>query len=495
MQLLRKTPSRIFIATLMGGVLAGYCAVARISQATGDEEGTNLYTQYTTTFLQKLGRLASECDEAGEADLAKRIRNWMPQRAPKKIYLFHPDSPATNKSRKSELEQTFREMCVQHGEELLELSRRLAADGQVTESVMVLSEAIYHAPHLPEARRLLGYQKDGDRWITSEAEKQLAEGNIWSDQFGWLPKDHLPRYQAGERYYHGRWISREKDARLHADIKRGWKVETDHYEVITNHSLEAGAQIALKLEQLYSVWWQVFANYHISSEELEKMFSANGIPRSSLKRHKVVYFRDRKDYVSELGRLQVGIENSWGFYFENRKTAYFYPEEKDSEKITLWHEATHQLFSEMRASHKVARLKNNFWITEGIACFMESLQPGANFSTLGGLQEGRLPAARARLEQTHFYIPFDRLVALSGSDIQRDPDIQKLYSQIAGQATFLMVADNGQYRKGVTDYLRAVYRGIARPETLALKLGVRLVVLDNQYRDFLLGRQTVRPEP
>ena len=152
-------------------------------------------------------------------------------------------------------------------------------------------------------------------------------------------------------------------------------------------------------------------------------------------------------------------------------------------------------FSEMIPSHKVARLKNNFWITEGIACFMESLQPGANFSTLGGLQEGRLPAARARLEQTHFYIPFDRLVALSGSDIQRDPDIQKLYSQIAGQATFLMVADNGQYRQGVTDYLRAVYRGIARPETLALKLGVRLAVLDNQYRDFLLGRQTTRPEP
>ncbi len=479
----------------MVGLVVGYCAVARISWATGEEENTNLYTQYTASFLQKIGRLEIEADQAGETILAEKIRNWMPQRGSEKIYLFHPGSPATNESRKSKLEQAFGKLCLQHGEDLLELSRRLATDGQVTKSVMVLSEALYHAPQLSEARELLGYQKHGDRWITPEAEKQLAEGNIWSDQFGWLPKDHLPRYQTGERYYHGRWISREKDARLHADIKRGWKVETDHYEVITNHSLEAGVQIALKLEQLYSVWWQVFANYHISSEELKKMFSANGIPRSSLKRHKVVYFRDRKDYVSELGRLQAGIENSWGFYFENRKTAYFYPEEKDSEKITLWHEATHQLFSETRASHKVARLKNNFWITEGIACFMESLQPGANFSTLGGLQEGRLPAARARLEQTHFYIPFDRLVALSGSDIQRDPDIQKLYSQIAGQATFLMVADNGQYRQGVTDYLRAVYRGIARPETLALKLGVRLAVLDNQYRDFLLGRQTTRPEP
>ena len=58
-----------------------------------------------------------------------------------------------------------------------------------------------------------------------------------------------------------------------------------------------------------------------------------------------------------------------------------------------------------------------------------------------------------------------------------------------------MVADSGQYRQGVTDYLRAVYRGIARPETLALKLGVRLGALDSQYRDFLLGRQTGNPGP
>ncbi len=495
MPLLRKITSRFFIAMLTGSALIGYCGVARISWATGEEESTNLYTQYTATFLQKLDRLAGECDQVGETMLAERIRNWMPQRDPEKIYLFHPGPPATNESRQSELEQKFQELRFEQGEDLLELSRRLATGGQVTESVMVLSEAIYHAPHLAEARHLLGYQKNGGRWITPEAEKQLAQGNIWSDQFGWLPADHLPRYQAGERYYNGRWISREKDARLHADIKRGWKIKTDHYEVTTNHSLEAGVQIALKLEKLYGVWWQVFAAYHLSPEDLKKMFSANGIPRRSFKRHKVVYFRDRKGYVLALGRLQPGIENTWGFYFENRKTAYFYPEEKDSEKITLWHEATHQLFSEMISSHKMARLKNNFWITEGIACFMESLQPGANFSALGGLQEGRLPAARERLEQTHFYIPFDRLLALSGSDIQRNPDIQKLYTQMAGQATFLMVTGNGQYRPGVTDYLCAVYRGTARPETLALKLGVRLVKLDSQYRDFLLGRQTVSPEP
>ena len=82
MPLLRKITSRFFIAMLTGSALIGYCGVARISRATGEEESTNLYTQYTATFLQKLDRLAGECDQVGETMLAERIRNWMPQRDP-----------------------------------------------------------------------------------------------------------------------------------------------------------------------------------------------------------------------------------------------------------------------------------------------------------------------------------------------------------------------------------------------------------------------------
>ena len=148
----------------------------------------------------------------------------------------------------------------------------------------------------------------------------------------------------------------------------------------------------------------------------------------------------------------------------------------------------------MIPARKVSRLKNNFWITEGIACFMESLQPTAAYTTLGGLQEGRLPAARHRLEHDQFYVPFERLVAYSAADLQRDPRIRTLYSQAAGQAAFLMLADEGRYRQAVTAYLRAVYRGSARPETLSRESGVSLKKLDSEYREFLSAGDAVEDD-
>ena len=482
---------RVFPVLLLAAVFAGSCTAVHCALAAPNAEDTNLYAQYSSAFAEELQQLAVECEQAGEEDLAKRIRNWLPQRALDKIYLFHPGPPATAVGGESQLADKFQQLCQQHGEDLLELARQFAARKRATESIMILYESLYHAPNLAAARQLLDYQKDGNHWLTPERKQRKEAGEIWSEEFGWLPADHLPRYQKGERYYRGRWIRADKDAQLHKEIRQGWKIETEHYEVTTNHSPQAGVRVALQLEQLYSAWWQMFAAYHLSAQDLKKMFSQGTPPQRSSGRHKVVYFRDRSDYNATLGQLQPGIEGTLGFYFENQNTAYFFaaaegnPEEKELERITLWHEATHQLFSEMIPARKVSRLKNNFWITEGIACFMESLQPAAAYTTLGGLQEGRLPAARHRFEQDQFYVPFERLVAYSAADLQRDPRIRTLYSQAAGQAAFLMLADEGRYRQAVTAYLRAVYRGSARPETLARESGVSLTKLDSEYREFL----------
>ena len=53
----------------------------------------------------------------------------------------------------------------------------------------------------------------------------------------------------------------DEEAALRGDMKRGWRVETDHYVVTTNHSLEEGVRLARQLETLYDVWQQVFIPY------------------------------------------------------------------------------------------------------------------------------------------------------------------------------------------------------------------------------------------
>jgi hypothetical protein len=460
------------------------------------------YTQLTDAFSERLADLAAACERAEENELAVNIRSWLPTRETNKIYLYSPTAKGSDRSKSfptgSPMGEQFQQLRRQHGEQLLKLAKKSAANGQPTCAVMLLCESLYHAPDLEQARRLLGYEKHHGRWISAEAARRGQQGELWSDRFGWLPENHLARYEGGQRYSSGRWINAEQDARQHQDIRKGWRIETEHYEVTTNHSLQAGVALARRLEQLYSAWWQLFAGYHLTAKSARQMFAQGRSPRQRTKKHKVIYFRNRAQYDAALGRLQPGIVGkTLGVYFEKLKTAYFFAaaegdaEEKELERITVWHEGSHQLFAEMIPARKVSELENNFWIVEGIACFMETLQASDGYFTLGGMQEGRLPAARIRLEQDQYYVPFDRLVAYSAADVQRDPNYRTLYTQAAGQAAFLMLADGGRLRAATIDYLRDIYRGRARPETLALKAEQRLSDLDDAYREFL---SDVEPE-
>src|SRR5262249_25561269 len=136
------------------------------------------------------------------------------------------------------------------------------------------------------------------------------------------------------------------------------------------------------------------------------------------KLHHVVYFHDKQQYIAALEAAQPQIEMSIGFYSDSAHTAYLYASD-DAYAGTLYHEETHQLFHEMLSGAHDPGRKNNFWIVEGIACYMESLaahrllddEPYGSYITLGGENGGRVPAARKRLLDDGFYVPFRELVA------------------------------------------------------------------------------------
>ena len=460
-------------------------APALTAQPTGGLRA--LYEQYTTGYSERLDGLAVECDQEGDVELARQVRSWLPRRTPDRIYVFEPSGDAAAAANSSALQRRFLQMRQQHGLELLELSRKIASDGDVSGAIMLLTESVRESPDLGKARQLLGYEQVKDRWLTPEAAGRQRAGQKWTDEFGWLPADHVERYRSGERNYRGRWISAEQDARIRSDISRGWQIETDHYQITTNHSLRTGVELAQRLERLYDSWWQVFAAYHMSDRDLKAMFAQGHPPHRQARRHKVVYFRDRAEYNASLKRIQAGIEGTLGIYFADVKTAYLFAgDEQDAG--TIFHEATHQLFSEVIPTHKVIALRDNFWIVEGIACFMESLHLADGYATLGGASQGRLPAARYRLQEDGFYVPFGQFVAYGTQQLQRDPRIRTLYSQAAGQATFLMQYDHGRYRRALAEYLQAIYRGTARPETLASTTGVQFRQMDEQYREFLITK-------
>lgn len=215
--------------------------------------------------------------------------------------------------------------------------------------------------------------------------------------------------------------------------------------------------MGVKLERLVRLWQQLFIRYYASEADVVAMFEGRSKPASTVRRHDVVYFRDRNDYNDSLRSALPKIEMSIGVYVEQTRRAYFFASEPADDR-TLFHEATHQLFHESRPVVRDVGRQANFWIVEGIAMYMESLRQKDGFYVLGGFDDDRMLAARYRLLKDNFYVPLKEFTGYGMDRLQSDPQIATLYSQAAGLANFLVHDNGGRYR----DAGRVSRRGLQR---------------------------------
>jgi hypothetical protein len=266
-------------------------------------------------------------------------------------------------------------------------------------------------------------------------------------------------------------------------------IETEHYQVSTNHSLEEGVRLAGELELLNRVWRQVMVDYWLSDAEFDRMFGLvkqvgpQAPAAAKTNKHRVVYYRDRDEYVRALQGSQPRVAMSLGVYLDVPRVAHFFAG-KDQHPATVYHEATHQLFKEAKATAKQPGQRNGIWLMEAVACYMESLQKSGDHWTVGDRQAGRFAAAQEKIDEK-FYIPVAELSSMSADDLQSHRDIAKIYSQAAGMMTFLMHSDGGRYRQAVTRTLDAIYAGKATPQTLARACNNTFEALDGEYLEFI----------
>lgn len=443
-------------------------------------------------FAAQLERLAAACEAQGLTDEARKSRQLARPRDPWTLYVValsgdvdedltsSSDAPAAR-----QWEAELRQLGETHAAGLLELARQAMRAKHASLGYELVLAMLRVDPDNEQGRKLLGFIRYKGRWHTPFEVEKLRKGQVWHEQFGWLPAGYVSRYEAGERYCNGRWISREEETRLRSDMSRAWHVETEHYSIRTNHSLEAGVKLGQRLEQLYRAWQQTFAAYYASPEQLLRLFEGRGAGRGDQgPRHLVTHFRNREEYHRALeGHIPRDVATT-GIYLGDMRTAYFFATD-DEDHSTLYHEASHQLFSETRDVVANIGLRANFWIVEGVACYMESLAQHGGFDTLGGTRAPRLAAARHRALADQFYVPLEQLTLLGMPQLQRDPRIAKLYSQSAGLTHFLMHFHDGLYRDALLGYISAVYSGVDRPGTLAELTGKSYSELDREYREFL----------
>jgi hypothetical protein len=475
----------------------GFCAAAIVlaalpCAARGDP--LRAARDLRTKYAGDIERLAKWCESHGLSDEARKTRRVLGPSDPYKLYVpvlpdavGQPKPPADAPAEVLEWDSRLVRLRHDYAVATFEIARHAVRSGRAGLAFELALTAIQADPDYEPVRRLFGYQKFRDQWRTLYEVKKLRAGSVWSEKFGWLPKSQLRRYEDGQRLDGGRWILAAEDAERHHDIRSGWEVETEHYAIRTDHSIEAAVALGVKLERLGRLWQELFFRYSASEADVVALFDGRA-KQSTASRHKVVYFRDRDDYVRSLGAAMPGIEITIGVY--KPPCAYLFAG-KDSDDRTLYHEATHQLFHESRrvmppVAPDVGR-QANFWIVEGIAMYMESLRQEDGFYVLGGFDDERMHAARYRLLHDKFYVPLAEFAGYGRERLQKDPRIATLYSQAAGLANFLVYYDGGRYRDVMVAYLVAVYTGRDQSDTLPKLTGVSYNDLDKQYRRYMEG--------
>ncbi|MCC6126884.1 MAG: DUF1570 domain-containing protein [Pirellulales bacterium] len=483
-----KTSRRVFFA-LISLALGGALLLFPLSLLA--DELARTAQELKSKYAAELNQLASWCDEKGLKAEARKTRNALGPHDPMKFYVpalpaeagppkLPPDAPPAV----VEWDQKFNRLRKEQAAALNELARRAMRSNRPGLALESALDAIRANPDNESVRRLFGYQKYQNQWRTVYEVKKLRQGLVWTDKFGWLPKAYVKRYEEGRRFCNNKWITSAEDAAARRDIDAGWLVETEHYAIRTNHSLEAGVALGQKLERLYLLWSQLFIRYFATEDDVIALFDGRAKTQPPGRRHLVVYYRDRADYLDSLKEIFPDIEISVGFYQSRLRTAYFYADEKNDFR-TLYHEATHQLFHESRPVSPKAGKLANFWITEGIALYMESLQVRDGFYELGGFDDQRMIAARYRLLNDRFYVPLSELAGYGMEKIQKDPRIATLYSQAAGLTHFLIHYDRGRYRDALVSYLSAVYSAQDTEHTLPKLTGAKFEELDQQYKEFM----------
>ena len=464
--------------------------------AAGAEDHSAMAARLVDGYREKLAELADWCDQRELADEALQTRDWLKPRDPARLFVpvlpaevGPPPPPQGEAEAAAEWHKRFYRLRQEQAAAYYVLARKAVKASHASLAFDLIMEALRENPDHDAIRKLLGFRQYRGRWVTNYEIRRAQAGYVWHERFGWLKRNQVDQYEQGKRYHQGRWITAEEDARLHADIAAGWVVATEHYNILTNRGIEEAVRLGKKLEGLYRVWKQLFIGFYATERQLAGLFEGQAAT-IQLPQHNVVYFRDRRDYVATLRPISKNIEISLGSYIHGPTTVtklpavYFFAGD-DSDEVTLFHEAVHQLFHESRKVSPLVGRACNFWIIEGAAMYFESLREENGYHVLGGFDTQRMLDARFRLLESRFYVPLATFCELNMTDMQSDPRIGMLYSQAAGLCHFLIHADGGRYRDALVGYLNAVYDGRDNVGTLSRLTGRPYAELDRQYAEYM----------
>jgi hypothetical protein len=367
--------------------------------------------------------LADALAASGRDREATVCRNWIPQRqADSTIGYFSSvrrgwaEPGAIDQA----VSQAFEKARVESAARALRGARRAAEEGQAPLAMELLWRSVREDPARSDARNILGLPPGNSSRFT------IRLGGESPAKLGWPPRSFFV-------------------------------AQSQHFRLFSTAPRRETSQLIQDLERFYELWSQWFFRHWTTDEELCQQIAAGkkiGIPEVVCD---VVLFGDRDAYIRGVGGDNPAVDQSTGFYSpENRLTLLFAGEDSDLE--TRYHELTHQLLQQS-VPDVVASPGDlgGFWIVEGIASYVESIQIFDSYASVGGWQAPRLQHARYRWLQGQPPPAFDSIVSDGRSAFQNHEDLAALYTTIAAYTHLLI--DNPETRRDAMRYLASVYQG------------------------------------
>lgn len=362
----------------------------------------------------------------------------------------------------------WRRLQDQHAAEMFSLSQQTLRQQHIGLSYRIARYVLQVNSDHSEARKMLGYVRDENEWMTPFEKMKKEDGEIWDDRFGWIKEEDLPKYEQGLRPFKNRWITAEQDQNLRLSSGDLWEVRTEHWIIRTDHSLEKGVEVARKLEDFFQFFVREFPDLFASRGQMNQLFNIgfNGRARVNNNPMQVNYFGSREGYVSRLKSAGPLIGSTNGIYLNRQKTSFFYyrPENADEEESTIYHEATHQILFESRPGAREVAQEMHFWVIEGFACYMESYRNQDGIISIGDPNFIRFNNAIVRLVVDRYFVGLNQFTSLGQSEFQRQSELPKLYSQASGVVHFFIHAHEGAYRDDLGKFLAAIYSPGLRSE-------------------------------
>ncbi|MFP6765024.1 MAG: DUF1570 domain-containing protein, partial [Planctomycetaceae bacterium] len=382
----------------------------------------------------------------------------------------------------------LRHQRKQVAHDLYLLSRRVLIAKEPTLAWQILREVAYYDPDHERARGILGYQRSDDRWVTPFEARMIRDRQVWHDRFGWIPAADVQRYESGDRRFGKKWISADREVAIRQNFSHAWEVNTEHFLVKTNVSLERGVRIAQQLEDFHTFFQQTLPELFHSPDVLTRLFKSGSRRTSVRQPYEVHFFRTHGEYMQRLKKENPQIAITNGIYMPDHKVSYFYDNRETNTESTLYHEATHQILYQLHPQKRPIAEREHFWIIEGIACYMESYRNQNGRISIGNPESIRFQAARYRLLHESYQIPLARLAEMGKLAFQNDSRIAMNYSQSSGLTHFFMHYQEDRYRDALIEHIRRLYQaGPQRGRVAGLDMLTETgyTTLDRQYREYL----------